>query len=150
MLKTSTLLKLGMSSILLFIQPFDRIAIAHNLEVKGNIAITFHIEPNHNPKVGKTAQTWFLLTRTGGAVIPLSQCECRLSLFLLKPKAVKLSNPALKAIAAEKYKGIPGAEIVFPQAGLYQLKLEGKSKAKPNSEQDFQPFSVIYKVTATD
>jgi hypothetical protein len=119
--------------------------LAHNLEVKGNIAITFHIEPNHNPKVGKPAQAWFLLTRPGGKIVPLSECDCRLSLFLIQPKPINLGDLPLKAIAAEKYNGIPGAEIIFNQAGLYQLKLEGK----PKGEQDFQPFQTSYKVTVT-
>lgn len=121
-------------------------AIAHNLEVKGNIAITFHIEPQHNPKVGKPSQAWFLLTTKGGKIVPLSKCDCKLSVILLKPKPINLVNPPLKPTTIEKYKGIPGAEIIFPEAGLYQLKLEGK----PKGNQDFQPFNVTYKVTATN
>jgi len=131
----------GLSNILAIGQPL----LAHNIEIKGNIAVTFHIEPNHNPKVGKPSQAWFLLTRPGGKIVPLSECDCRLTLFLIQPKPINFGNLPLKAIAAEKYKGIPGAEIIFNQTGLYQLKLEGK----PKSGQEFQPFQISYKVTVT-
>lgn len=128
-------------------------AVAHNIKTSGNVAATFHIEPNHNPKAGETAQAWFALTRQGGKSIPLAECNCQLEVNLkshsqgtenLQPERDSPSlKPPLKPISAEQYQEIPGAEIVFPQAGEYELKFSGT--AKPGA--DFQPFAFTYTVT---
>ena len=47
-------------------------AYSHEVEISGDVAATFHIEPNHNPKAGQTTQAWFALTRKGGTIIPLN------------------------------------------------------------------------------
>jgi len=120
---------------------------AHTVEVSGDVAATFHIHPGHNPKAGQPSQAWFALTRRGGASIPLSQCNCVLSVYP-KPRpqnAQPLINPPLKPISAEDYQGIPGAEIVFPKAGAYDLELRGTPKAGAN----FKPFSLTYTVTVS-
>src|SRR4028119_53494 len=108
--------------------------LAHEVEVSGDVAATFHLEPNHNPRAGQPARVWFALTRRGGQIIPLEQCNCKLGVY---PKQRKegdkpLMQPPLTAISAEKYQGIPGANIVFPQAGIYQLELSGKAKNNAN------------------
>ncbi|MEG4214450.1 hypothetical protein QUA27_03225 [Microcoleus sp. Pol14C6] len=118
---------------------------AHQVEVSGDVAATFHLEPNHNPRAGQSARVWFALTRRGGKIIPLEQCNCKLAVY---PKERKegdksLMQPPLKAISAEKYQGIPGADIVFPKAGIYQLDLSGTAKKQAN----FQPFKLSYTVT---
>ncbi|MBE9096025.1 hypothetical protein [Tychonema sp. LEGE 07203] len=118
---------------------------AHEVEVSGDVAATFHLEPNHNPRAGETARVWFALTRRGGQIIPLEQCNCKLAVY---PKQHKqgdkpLMQPPLKAISAEKYKGIPGADIVFPKAGIYKLELSGTAKNKVS----FKPFKLSYTVT---
>ncbi|MBE9124536.1 hypothetical protein IQ269_28140 [Tychonema sp. LEGE 07199] len=118
---------------------------AHEIEVSGDVAATFHLEPNHNPRAGETARVWFALTRRGGQIIPLEQCNCQLAVY---PKQHKegdkpLMQPPLKAISAEKYQGIPGADIVFPKAGIYELELSGTAKNKAN----FKPFELNYTVT---
>ena len=120
-------------------------AIAHEVEVSGDVAATFHLEPNHNPRAGETAKVWFALTRRGGQIIPLEQCNCKLAVY---PKNRKqgdkpLMQPPLKAVSAERYKGIPGAEIVFPKAGIYGLELSGKPKTAAN----FKQFKLTYTVT---
>ncbi|MDX1977842.1 MAG: hypothetical protein SFT94_09215 [Pseudanabaenaceae cyanobacterium bins.68] len=120
-------------------------AIAHNLQVREDVAVTFHLEPNHNPKVNRPAQTWFLLTQAGGKIIPFSQCHCQLQVVALQPKTVKSFIPPLQAVTAERYRGIPGATFKFPQVGLYELQLTGK----PKNGGSFQPFRVSYKVTVT-
>lgn len=120
-------------------------AIAHNLQVKGNVAVTFHLEPNHNPKVNQPAQTWFLLTQAGGKIIPLSECDCQLQVVPIQPKGIKSFAPPLQAVKAERYRGIPGATFQFSQVGLYELRLSGK----PKNGSSFQPFTVSYKVTVT-
>jgi hypothetical protein len=88
---------------------------------------------------------WFALTRRGGQIIPLEQCNCKLAVY---PKNRKdgdkpLMQPPLTAIFAEKYQGIPGANLVFPKAGIYELKLSGTAKTKAN----FKPFELSYTVT---
>ncbi|MEG4345052.1 hypothetical protein QUB70_17390 [Microcoleus sp. A003_D6] len=118
---------------------------AHEVEVSQDVAATFHLEPNHNPRAGETAKVWFALTRRGGQIIPLEQCNCKLAVY---PKGHKegdkpLMQPLLKAVSAERYKGIPGADIVFPKAGIYELELSGSAKSAAN----FKPFEMSYTVT---
>lgn len=119
--------------------------VAHNVEVAGDVAATFHIEPNDRPKAGRLSQAWFALTRKGGQLIPLSQCDCKLAIYSVpyKEGSQPLMQPSLKAINTENYKGIPGAVIIFPKVGQYELELSGKPKAPAN----FKPFELSYKVT---
>ena len=118
---------------------------AHEVEISGDVAATFHLEPNHNPRAGQPARVWFALTRRGGQIIPLEQCNCKLGVYLKERKQgdKPLMQPPLKAISAERYKGIPGADIVFPKAGIYELELSGTAQNKAN----FKPFKLTYKVT---
>ncbi len=121
------------------------LVLAHEVEVSADVAATFHLEPNHNPRAGETAKIWFALTRRGGQIIPLEQCNCKLAIY---PKGYKqgdkpLMEPPLKAVSAERYKGIPGANIVFPKPGIYELKLSGSAKNAAN----FKPFELTYTVT---
>ena len=117
---------------------------AHTVKVSGDVAATFHIEPNHNPKAGQPSQAWFALTRRGGATIPLSQCNCELEVYPEPHQegSAPLMKPALKAISTEQYQGIPGADIVFPKAGSYELELSGTAKNGAN----FQPFTLSFTV----
>lgn len=118
--------------------------VAHTVQVSKDVAATFHITPSHNPKAGKPSQAWFALTRKGGQSIPLSQCNCQLFVYA-KPRvrnARPLMTPRLQAISAEQYRGIPGAEIVFPRAGAYELELKGRAKDGGR----FSPFTLRYTV----
>ena len=117
--------------------------IAHNVEISEEVAATFHIEPNHNPQVGKPTTAWFALTRRGGNSIPLSKCSCTLNVYAIPRTegAAPVLQPELTAIDVEKYREIPGAEIVFPQAGAYQLEISGTAK-----DDSFVPFSLTYEV----
>ena len=118
---------------------------AHEVEVSGDVAATFHLEPNHNPRVGQPARVWFALTRRGGQIIPLEQCNCKLAIYLKNRKDgdKPRMQPPLKAVSAEKYQGIPGADIVFPKAGIYELELSGRTQNKAN----FKPFKLSYTLT---
>lgn len=120
-------------------------ALAHNVEVAGDVAATMHIEPNHNPKAGEPALTWFALTRQGGQLIPLQQCNCQLRVYTepYKEGNAPVLQPVLTAIAAEQYQNIPGAKIVFPKSGQYTLEISGS----PKRAGDFQPFELHYSVT---
>ena len=129
-------------------------AVAHNIKTSGDVAALFHIEPSHNPKAGEPSRAWFALTKKGGELIPLEQCDCKLAVYpdtdksggsekADEKKPAPLSQPPLKAISAEKYRGVPGAEIVFPQAGVFTLELSGR----PKNGADFEPFTLSYDVT---
>lgn len=120
-------------------------ATAHKVQIAEDVGGTLHIEPNDNPKAGEASLTWFALTRKGGQVIPLQQCNCQLTVYSEPhtPNAAPVLSPALKAISAEGYQGIPGAEIVFPKPGTYQLQLRGT----PTSGANFQPFELKFPVT---
>lgn len=119
-------------------------ANAHKTEVSGNVAGTWHIEPNHSPKAGEPAQVWVALTQQGGTIVSLEQCDCQLTVYEGNAtNSVPLLEPPLRAIAADNYQGIPGAEVVFPQIGQYQLKLTGR----PRAGASFQPFELTYTVT---
>ena len=119
--------------------------LAHQVQVSGDVAATFHLEPNHNPRAGQRAKVWFALTSRGGQIIPLEQCNCKLAVYLKNRKDgdKPLMQPPLKAVSAEKYQGIPGADIVFPKAGIYELELSGITQNKAN----FKPFKLTYTVT---
>ncbi|MEH2194836.1 MAG: hypothetical protein V7K98_19630 [Nostoc sp.] len=120
-------------------------ASAHKVEVAGDVGGTLHIEPNDNPRAGEPSQAWFALTRRGGKVIPLSQCNCRLAVYAEPYVAGEppLLEPQLQPVAAERYQGIPGAEITFPKPGIYELQLNGK----PVSGARFKPFQFKFEVT---
>ena len=118
--------------------------VAHNVEISNDVAATFHITPSHNPQAGKTVRAWFALTRRGGQSIPLSDCECQLNIYTVPTTtdAQPVLQPKLVAIDVEKYQDIPGADIVFPEAGAYKLKISGI----PRESGSFSPFELIYDV----
>ncbi len=118
---------------------------AHSVKVSGDVAALFHIEPNHNPRAGQPSRAWFALTRKGGQLIPFEQCNCKLAVYPEPHKegSRPLMEPTLKPVSADQYRGIPGADIVFPRAGIYELELSGK----PSSGASFRPFELTYEVT---
>ncbi len=120
-------------------------ATAHKVETTADVGGTLHIEPNDNPRAGESSQTWFALTRKGGKVIPLVQCNCQLAVYAEPhtPGEPALLEPALKPVNAEIYQGIPGADITFPKPGIYQLQLTGK----PTNGANFKPFAFTFEVT---
>ena len=119
--------------------------LAHTVKISADVGATIHIEPNDNPRAGEVTQAWFALTRKGGKVIPLKDCNCQLAIYA-EPHAVgepALLEPPLKPIEVERYQGIPGAEVTFPKPGAYQLQLSGK----PVTEGSFKPFELKFVVT---
>ncbi|WP_019506167.1 hypothetical protein [Pleurocapsa sp. PCC 7319] len=118
--------------------------IAHNVEISNEVAATFHIEPNHNPRAGNKTKAWFALTRRGGKSIPLSECNCELNVYAVPrtADAQPILQPELKAIDVEKYQQIPGADIVFPSAGAYVLEISGTA----TDQTSFSPFDLTYTV----
>ncbi len=120
-------------------------ASAHKVEIAADVGATLHIEPNDNPRAGEPTQAWFALTRKGGKAIPLTQCKCRLVVYAEphSPKEPALLEPSLKPVTAERYQGIPGADIIFPKPGAYQLQLSGS----PANQASFKPFKFKFEVT---
>jgi hypothetical protein len=120
-------------------------ASAHNIKISGDVAGTWHVEPNHAPKAGEPARVWIVLTRKGGQILPLEQANCQMVVYSQPRKGndSPVLQPTVKAINAEKYQGIPGADIVFPKTGLYQLELS----CTPKTQGSFQPFQLKYDVT---
>lgn len=113
--------------------------LAHTIETDGNVGVLFHIEPHHNPKAGEPSQAWFALTKKGGDSISIDQCNCQLTVY---SEQQVVAQPALQGIAIEQYTKVPAATIVFPKAGVYQLKLQGK----PKDGDAFNAFRVSYEV----
>lgn len=120
-------------------------AAAHNIQLAGDVAGTWHIEPNHSPKAGEKARAWVALTRKGGKILPLAEANCQMAVYSQPRKASDspVLQPTVQAVNVEKYQGIPGADIVFPNTGLYQLELG----CKPTVEGDFRGFQLKYDVT---
>ncbi|BAY83169.1 hypothetical protein NIES267_26560 [Calothrix parasitica NIES-267] len=120
-------------------------ASAHKIEIAEDVGATLHIEPNDTPRAGETALTWFALTRKGGKIIPLKECDCQLAVYS-EPRetaATPLAKPNLEPVSAERYQGIPGANITFPKPGAYQLELSGK----PADDDSFKPFELKFDIT---
>ncbi len=120
-------------------------ASAHKIETAEDVGATLHIEPNDTPRAGEAAQTWFALTRKGGKVIPLKECDCELAIYT-SPRTAEskpFAQPNLQPVSAERYQGIPGTEITFPKPGAYQLEFSGK----PANDADFKPFELKFDVT---
>jgi len=115
-------------------------ALAHQVEVANDVGGTLHIEPNDVPRVGRDNLTWFALTQRGGRTIPLSACRCTLS---VKSAGETIATPALQAITAEGYQGIPSASVTFPRPGQYELVLTGR----PATGDNFRPFTLRFDVT---
>lgn len=115
-------------------------AIAHTVKTARDVAATFHLEPNHNPKAGETTTVWFALTQAGGQPIPLGECNCRLE---VKQVEQVIDTVPLQPISAEQYQDIPGGNVVFPKVGIYQLIFSGSAK----DGESFQPFALQYDVT---
>lgn len=116
-------------------------AQAHKTEVSGDVAGTWHLEPNHSPKAGEPARVWVALTQQGGQVIPLEQCDCTLAVYAThRAGAAPIAQPTLQAVSPEQFQRIPGADITFPEVGEYQIVLIGR----PRAEATFAPFELSY------
>ena len=116
-------------------------AQAHKTEVSGDVAGTWHLEPNHSAKAGEPARVWVALTQQGGRVIPLEQCDCTLAVYRASQKAsAPIMQPTLTAMSPESFENIPGAEITFPEVGEYRIVLTGS----PAADATFTPFELSY------
>ncbi len=112
---------------------------AHKVKTSGAIGATLHVEPNDQARAQEPVVVWFALTRSGGQVVPLKQCQCQLQVIQL-PSKKSVMQPALQSIDAEKYQGIPSSTILFQQPGAYSLELVGR----PVSGANFLPFKLQF------
>ena len=123
-------------------------AIAHEVEIEGDVGATLHIEPNDTPKAGEEVLAWFALTRLGGETIPLESCNCTLAVYA-QPNdqpyegTTPALTPELSAVNAEGYQDIPGARLTFPDVGTYTMVISGE----PKQEGDFTPFTLDFEKT---
>jgi hypothetical protein len=96
------------------------------------VGATIHLEPNDNPRAGEVTQIWFALTRKGGKVIPLKDCNCQLAIYT-EPHVTgepALIQPLLKPIRAERYQDIPGTEFIFPNQFIFLMILKKEKGSK--------------------
>lgn len=123
---------------------FTNIVNAHTVKISNDIGATLHIEPKDRARAGEIAPIWFALTQKGGKAVPLKDCNCHLAIYAQPhtPGEPALVEPPLKPMNAERYEGIPGAEITFPKPGVYELQLTGK----PRSGENWQPFELKFEV----
>ncbi len=120
-------------------------SLAHTVEISGEVGGTLHIEPNDSPQAGQPNLTWFALTRRGGQPIPLSECNCTLAVYQ-EPRRQDdspIQQPRLNATTVEGKSGVPSATVTFPQAGSYELVLQGR----PITAGTFTPFELKFSVT---
>jgi hypothetical protein len=121
------------------------LVMAHQVEIAGDVGGTIHIEPNDTPRAGQEVLAWFALTKRGGQVIPLAHCDCSLAMYNqpYREGNAAIATPSLRSISAEGYNGIPGADVVFPRPGSYELILTGE----PRTPGTFSPFELTFSVT---
>lgn len=122
-------------------------ANAHKTEVSGDVAGVWHVEPNHRPIAGQTAQIWVALTRRGGQTLSLQEASCRMAVYREPRKADSkpISQPALTWINIEQYRGVPSAKVTLPMIGLYQAELN----CSPKMAGSFKPFQMRYQLTVS-
>ncbi len=114
-----------------------------NIDRQAGVAGTWHIEPNHNPRANQPTRVWVALTTRGGKPIPLNSLQCRMAVFSVPRRSgdVPLLQYPVKPVNAERWSNIPGADVVFPRAGRYQLQLNCTSTAQ------LPPFQLTYDTT---
>lgn len=136
-------LYLSVPALIVITNPFR--GDAHETEISGEVGATLHIEPNDNPQAGIPSLAWFALTRRGGQLISLSECNCQLAVYAQPYQAgdSPIQQPSLTAVSAEGREGVPGAEVNFPSAGAYELVLQGQ----PVTDGAFDPFELRFSVT---
>jgi hypothetical protein len=115
-------------------------AQAHQVQTRGGVGATLHLEPNDTPRAQEDTLIWLALTQRGGRVIPLEDCDCTLRIY---QGSTLLAQPYLQPITAEGYQDIPSATFLFPAVGTYTLVLKGR----PVKEAEFNPFELAYTVT---
>lgn len=131
---------LGSSLAISSLIALNRPAQAHQVQTSDTVGGTLHLEPNDTPRAQADTLIWLALTRRGGRVIPLEDCDCTLRIY---QGDAMLAQPYLQPTSAEGYQDIPSATFTFPAVGTYTLVFEGR----PVNEAEFDPFELAYDVT---
>lgn len=135
----------SLSRSLLLTIPFIAGAIiaapAHEVKIAEDVGATMHIEPNDIARAGAATEVWFALTQRGGRAIPLTSCDCQLTLY--DSQNTVIQTPPLTAVSAEGFNDLPGATVIFPEVGAYDLVLSGS----PQGAGEFSPFELSFTVT---
>jgi hypothetical protein len=117
--------------------------IAHNVEIAGDVAGLWHIEPNHDPTAGVPSRVWVALSQRGGTALPLDQLQCQMTIA----QQGQTTRPPIvltpKAIADPGQPSALGAMVTFPTTGAYDLSLT----CKPQPSSAIATFAMGYDVT---
>jgi len=109
-----------------------------------DVAAVFHIEPEHNPRAGKPSLTWFALTRKGGQLILLQQCNCQLAVY-------RTASGRLPTIdEANAQASISPAVSRHSWSGYHisqSRNLRAEVEWHTESRESFKPFALTYEVT---
>lgn len=114
--------------LILIIAP--KFALAHVLKTDGSIGAVMHTDPDDNP-VAKDATGIFFDFQDKQNKFKIENCNCIISI-IEDGKEIFSQNLTQPAIS-----------YTFPDKNLYQIKVVGK----PNSENDFQTFSLVYDIS---
>jgi hypothetical protein len=121
--------------------------IAHNIEIAGEVAGLWHIEPNHDPTAGLPSRVWVALSQRGGTPLPLDQLQCQMTIAQTGTKPDQSDRPPIvltpKAIAEPGQPSALGAMVTFPSTGAYDLRLA----CKPQPGSAIAAFAMDYEVT---
>jgi hypothetical protein len=110
-------------------------AIAHQQMNFGNIQATVHLDPNDSPYARVPSFTWFHLKRPDGETIPLSDCDCALTVYNSQNQLVL--QPQLAELTVEGHEKPITTSITFPDSGAHRLVLTGRSRTN-----SFEPFQL--------
>jgi hypothetical protein len=119
----------------------DRASIAHNIEIAGDVAGLWHVEPNHDPTAGVPSRVWVALSQRGGEPLPLDLVSCGLTVFG-QPRAEPIARPALTPTVQDSQQ-VPTAIVTFPATGAYKLELA----CQPKPGGSIAAFNMSYDVT---
>lgn len=110
----------------------------------GDIAVMAHFDPNDLPYARKSSDTWFMLMRRGGEMISPANCDCRVSVYDSRNRAIAEQLPLSTKPIEGHQKGheLIRTAITFPMAGAYTVVLSGQSRDK-----SFAPFELKVPVT---
>lgn len=124
--------KLLLVLFLLFLIPSQ--VEAHTLKTVDTIGAVIHIDPDDEPKANITS-TIFIEFHDRAGKFSFEKCNCNLSI---------LSGG--KVLLSENFQNLTldgssiGRSFVFPNSGVYQIKIDGK----PVKRGEFKAFQIVF------
>ncbi|HEY9638840.1 MAG TPA: hypothetical protein V6C57_00060 [Coleofasciculaceae cyanobacterium] len=101
--------------------------VAHQPLAAEDVKVTVHLVPDDSPYAGQPSLTWFHLMRADGKTVPLSDCNCNLTVYDSQNQVI--ARPQLAETAVEGHEQPMGTNITFPNAGKYELVFAGGSNS---------------------